>query len=117
MTRYITASEYLKKKAWCESQGWTELYEDRGRWYGFPPGSLIAQEIQWSTWEILGFFFSSWILPIILAAVGAVSLDIALLIALSQNTPSWREFIPFISLLSVILALFYLTLSKPSDRQ
>jgi hypothetical protein len=47
MTRYITASEYLKKQTWCESQGWTDLYEDHGQWYAFPPGSLIAQEVKW----------------------------------------------------------------------
>lgn len=113
MTRYITASEYLKKKTWCENQGWTDLYEDRGRWYAFPPGGLIAQEIKWSFWEILGFSFSRWILPIFLAGVCTVCLDTALLIALSQNTLSWREFIPFTSLLSIILVLIYLTLSKP----
>jgi hypothetical protein len=115
MTRYITASEYLKKKTWCESQGWTDLYEDRGRWYAFPPGSLIAQEIKWSFWEILGFLFSRRILPICLAGVSAICLDTALLIAPSQIIPSWREFIPFTSLLSIILVLFYLTLSKASE--
>jgi hypothetical protein len=115
MTRYITVSEYLKKKTWCKNRGWTDLYEDHGRWYAFPPGSLIAQEIKWSFWEILGFIFCRSILPIFLAGVSAVILNSALLLALRQNIQNWQEFIPFTSLLSVIFTLFYWTLSKSSD--
>jgi hypothetical protein len=115
MTRYITVGEYLKKKTWCDSQGWTDLYEDHGRWYAFPPGSLIAQEMKWSFWQISGIIFSRWILPIFLAAVGVICLDSALLFLLSQSTPSWQEFIPYTSLLSLIFMLFYLTLSKSSE--
>jgi hypothetical protein len=115
MTRYITAGEYLKKKTWCESRGWTDLYEDHGHWYAFAPGSLIAQEIKWSLWEILGFSFSRWISPIFLAGVSAVILNSALLLALSKNRQNWQEFIPYTSLLSIIFVLFYWTLSKSSD--
>jgi hypothetical protein len=115
MTRYITVSEYLKKKTWCENRGWTDLYEDHGHWYAFPPGSLIAQEIKWSFWEKLGFIFSRLILPIFLVTAGVVCLDSAFLLALSQNLSSWQEFKPFTSFLSMIFVLFYWTLSKSSD--
>ncbi len=45
MSRYISVTEYVKKKRWCNQNGWSEPFYQDGRWYAFPPGAVIPQKI------------------------------------------------------------------------
>lgn len=61
MTRYIPVDIYKRKRKWCDAHGWTDLFFQEGKWYAFPPNSVIPQYIPKSIVDYLPFLINFFI--------------------------------------------------------